>query len=213
MPPQTMPEPSLETSAASPRPAPHPLVAAAARGELPAWAVAGARRREHMARVAELLGAWATALALPAADSTRWRAAGYLHDALRDERPEVLRGALPAKARSDLPDAILHGPAAAERLRAAGVDDAELLEAIACHTLGGVGLGRLSRALYVADYVEPGRGYATAWHASIRERMPADLDAVLLEVVRERVRRGRESGKVVAPETLAMLGALERGSR
>jgi hypothetical protein len=36
---------------------------------------------------------------------------------------------------------------------------------------------------------------------------------VLLDVVRERVRRGRESGRAVAPETLAMLDELEREAR
>jgi len=166
-----------------------------------------------MDRVAELLGGWAEALGLSEGDRSRWRAAGYLHDALRDERPDVLRGALPAGTRTDLPDAILHGPAAAERLRREGVDDEELLRAIARHTLGGVELGTLGRALYVADYVEPGRGYTTAWHAAIRDRMPHDLAGALLDVARERVRRGRESGRAVAPETLAMLAELERESR
>jgi len=185
-----------------------PVVAAAARGELPDWAVAGPRRREHMARVADLLGAWAEALDLPAADRTRWRSVGYLHDALRDERPDALRALLPASL-AQLADPLLHGPAAAERLRAMGVEDDELLEAVAAHTVGAPGLGVLGRALFVADYLEPARLYGTDWHAGLRGRMPTELDGVLLEVVRERVRRGRESGRVVAPETLAMLAELD----
>jgi 2-amino-4-hydroxy-6-hydroxymethyldihydropteridine diphosphokinase len=214
MPPHAAARPNARTTTTiAPRPpldpTPHPIVLAAARGDLPEWAVAGPRRREHMARVAELLGRWADSLGLGAEDRARWRAAGYLHDALRDEGPETLRGTLPASAR-DLADAVLHGPAAAERLRRAGVDDEELLQAIASHTLGGVGLRMLGRALYVADYVEPGRGYADEWHARVRERMPAQLERVLREVVRERVRRGRESGRVVASQTLAMLDELEQ---
>lgn len=190
-------------------PAPAPLVVAAARGVLPDWAVAGPRRREHMARVADLLDTWAEVRGLPDRDRARWRAAGYLHDALRDERPEVLREVVPGWAR-DYGDAVLHGPAAAARLRADGIDDAELLEAIEAHTLGGLGLRPLARVLYVADYLEPGRGYLGESHAGLRARMPGDPDGVLLEVVRERVRRGRESGRVVAPETLAFLHELER---
>ena len=186
----------------------HPCVVAAARGELPDWAVAGPARREHMARVAALLGEWAAALDLAEDDRARWRAAGYLHDALRDERPEVLRPFVPPRLRN-LPSLILHGPAAAERLRQAGVDDDEFLLAIASHTIGGAGLGTLGRALYIADYLEPGRAYATEWHARLRDRMPADLGAVLREVVADRMRRGRESGRTLASETLALWDELE----
>src|SRR5687767_6850364 len=63
----------------------HPVVAAAARGELPGWAVAGAARREHIARVAGLLDSWAVGLGLQGVERARWRAAGWLHDALREE--------------------------------------------------------------------------------------------------------------------------------
>ena len=192
-----------------PQPAPlHPWVAAAARGELPDWAVAGPTRREHMARVAALLDAWAAALDLSEDGRARWRAAGYLHDALRDERPEVLRPLVPPRLR-DLPSSVLHGPAASERLREAGVHDEELREAIASHTIGGVRLGTLGRALYIADYLEPGRAYATEWHARLRDRMPGELHDVLREVVADRMRRGRESGRTLAPETLALWNELE----
>jgi 2-amino-4-hydroxy-6-hydroxymethyldihydropteridine diphosphokinase len=161
-----------------------------------------------MARVATLLDTWAGARRHPDDDRARWRAAGYLHDALRDERPEALRRALPPDIAS-VSEAVLHGPAAAARLRSEGVDDDELLEAIACHTLGRPGLRTLGRALYVADYVEPGRAYATEWHARVRERAPADLEGAFREVARERVRRGRDSGRALAQETLAMLRELD----
>jgi 2-amino-4-hydroxy-6-hydroxymethyldihydropteridine diphosphokinase len=212
MPPNAAPPPHPGPTGVAARPAPHATVAAAARGDLPEWAVAGPSRREHMGRVADLLGAWAQALGLSEGDRMRWRAAAYLHDALRDERPEALRTLVPPVLR-EREGAVLHGPAAAERLRRTGVVDEELLQAIACHTLGGTRLGTLGRALYVADYVEPGRGYASEWHARVRARMPGDLEGALLDVVRERVRRGRESGRAVAPETIAMLDELEREAR
>ena len=161
-----------------------------------------------MARVAGLLNTWATTLSLAQDDRLRWRAAGYLHDALRDERPDLLRSQVPT-AQRDLPDAVLHGPAAAERLRVEGVRDEDLLAAVACHTIGGEGLGVLGRALYVADYLEPGRPYGTESHSRLRERMPGDLSGVLREVVDERIRRGRESGRPIARETLALWNELE----
>jgi len=69
---------------------PHPPVSAAAAGRLPRWAAAGEERRAHMARVAALLEAWARDLGLGNRDILRWRAAGYLHDALRDASPRRL---------------------------------------------------------------------------------------------------------------------------
>jgi predicted HD superfamily hydrolase involved in NAD metabolism len=179
------------------------LVRDAARGRLPEWVVLSERRRGHVRRVAGLLGAWADRLALDADEAVRWRAAGWLHDVLREAPPEALRPLVPAPF-AELPPKLLHGPAAAERL--AGDADAELLDAIRFHTLGSPRFGRLGRALYLADFLEPGRSLRPDWTARLRERMPHDLDAVLAEVVRERVRHVRERGGDLHPETIAFHG-------
>ncbi len=185
----------------------HPIVAAAAEGRLPDWAVARAERRDHMERVATLLDAWAAGLGLSATERARWRSVGYLHDALRDEAPEALRGLVPEDLRA-LPGPVLHGPAAAARLRAAGVKDEDLLAAVALHTVGGAELGRLGRALYAADFLEPGRGFLEEWRESLRARMPADLDAVVLELVRARIGHLLERGMAVPWRTVAFWNAL-----
>lgn len=185
----------------------HPLVEGAAEGRLPDWAVAGAKRRAHMARVAELMGAWAEGRGLDPADRSRWKAAGWLHDALRDAPAEDLRQLVPERMRS-LPGKLLHGPAAAERLRAEGVSDAELLQAVACHTIGDADLGTLGRALYAADFLEPGRAFRRAWRAGLRARMPAELDAVLTQIVRARIDNLLEHDTPVRPETLGLWNAL-----
>jgi len=180
---------------------PHPLVSRAAEGHLPEWAVAGDRRRAHMARVAELMGAWADGLGLTAGERVRWVAAAHLHDALRDEDPTVLRQRVPPAERA-LPGPVLHGPAASERLRVAGVLDGELLLAIAWHTVGDARFGPLGRALYVADFLEPGRSYLPEWRAELRGRMPGALDQVTLEVARARVGRGLERGAALQARTV-----------
>lgn len=182
-----------------------PLVRDAARGLLPEWTEAKPKRREHMGRVAALMRQWALALALPPAEVDRWTAAGWLHDALRDADPETLRPQVPAEYRA-LPGKLLHGPAAAERLR--GQADDELVEAVRCHTVGSRRFGTLGRALYLADFLEPGRTFAPEWTEELRRRMPAEMDAVLLEVVRSRVRHVGESGATVHPETEAFRASL-----
>jgi HD superfamily phosphohydrolase YqeK len=179
------------------------VVRAAARGELPAWSRVSEKRRAHMGRVAALMGEWADGLGLSADERARWVAAGWLHDALREDAPDELRPRVPEAFRA-LPGKLLHGPAAAERL-AAELDD-EMREAICFHTLGSARWGRLGRALYLADFLEPGRRYEPEWTASLRARMPGDMDAVLREVVDARVRHVTESGSTLHPETRALHG-------
>lgn len=177
-----------------------PLVRAAARGELPDWARASEKRRAHIARVAGLMGDWADSLGLPDDERTRWLATGWLHDVLRECPPDELRPLVPEAFRA-LPGKLLHGPAAAERL--AGDADPEMLDAIRYHTLGSARFGTLGRALYLADFLEPGRRYEPEWTASLRARMPGDMDAVLREVVQARVAHVQESGSTLHPETQA----------
>lgn len=178
------------------------LIDRAARGELPAWAVVSPDRRAHAARVAMLMDTWAVALGLSAGDRLRWRAAAWLHDALRDAKPETLRPLI-ASDPHDLPDPMLHGPAAASRLEADGVDDPPLLAAIAWHTIGHPTLDRLGQMLYVADFLEPGRPYQPVWRAARRARMPAALQAVLVEVAAARLDHLLDSRRAIRPESLA----------
>ncbi len=160
-----------------------------------------------MARVAELLDAWAAEFGLPDGERARWRAAGWLHDALRDADPEVLRPRVPPD-RQGLPGAVLHGPAAAERLRIDGVDDGEFLRAVACHTIGSHRLRRLGRALYAADFLEPGRDFEPEWRAGLRDRMPHALDDVVREIVQARIRYLVQRGIELLPDTVAFWNAL-----
>lgn len=183
---------------------PSSVVRAAARGEMPPWAEASPRRREHVARVSALLAEWADAAGLDPAERGRWVAAGWLHDALRDADPERLRREVPERFRS-LPGPVLHGPAAAERL--AGAADPELLDAVRYHTLGHAGFGRLGKALYLADFLEPGRGFEPEWRAALAARMPAEMDEVLAEVLAARIRHLVERRKPVSPETAAFWNA------
>src|SRR5688500_434525 len=109
------------------------LLERAAAGELPEWASLKPNRRAHVERVAALMGEWACVL-VPA-EENRWRAAGWLHDVLRNANPDELRSTLPPEYAA-WPAAVVHAPAAAARLRTAGVTDEALLTAITYHPLG-----------------------------------------------------------------------------
>lgn len=179
----------------------HEIVTKAAAGKLPAWAVADEERRAHMARVADLLGAWSVELGLPEEERTRWRSLGFLHDALRDADPVELRPRVPP-ALQGWPDPLLHGPAAAERLRTEGLDDGEILLAVAFHTVGDPRLRRMGRALYAADFLEPGRTFLPDWREQLRRRMPEALDHVVREIARARIGNLLDRRAPVLPRTV-----------
>lgn len=181
------------------------VIRAAARGEMPAWAEVTPARREHIERVAALLEEWADRAGLDPADRERWVAAGRLHDALRDADPERLSREVPAELRG-LAAPLLHGPAVAERLK--GEADAEFLTAVGYHTLGHPSFGRLGKALYLADFLEPGRDFETEWRDTLRQRMPGELEAVTVEVLAARIAHLVRERKPMRPETAAFWSAL-----
>ncbi|MEX2531334.1 MAG: HD domain-containing protein [Gemmatimonadota bacterium] len=185
----------------------HPLLARAAEGNLPSWACVGEARRAHIERVASLLGQWARARQLPEGEVRRWRAAGWLHDVVKDRAPADLLSWAPAHLR-DLPGALLHGPAAASRLAEEGVRDESFLLAIGYHTVGHPELDRMGRALYAADYLEPGRSYEGPDSVALRVRMEEGDEGALREVISRRITRLLERRQPMRVETLEFWNAL-----
>ena len=169
---------------------------------LPDWACVGDKRRAHIARVTALLDDWARALKLPRTDRIDWHDAGRLHDALRDAPESVLRSLA-----GDLPGftlEMLHGPAAAERLIADGETRPQLLDAIRYHTVGSPAWGMLGRALYMADYLEPGRKFSRADRAYLAAQVPRDFDATFRQVVRARLEWSLREGMQLYPQTVQL---------
>ncbi len=188
----------------------HPIIRSAADGELPDWAEAGKSRRAHMARVAVLMKEWSRQMGLRKVDRIRWVAVGYLHDALRDARPNTLRPLL-SPAFRDAPGNLLHGPAAAVYLERCGVADYEVLHAIRYHTVGHPSLTTLGRALYAADFLEPGRRLRPNFRAKLRQRMPGDLNPVVQEILGARIEHLVDRESAMRPETVNFWNALVGG--
>lgn len=172
--------------------------------DLPPWAEVGERRRAHIARVTALLESWAQAMSLPPDEARAWRDAGRWHDALRDADPASLAGLVRDPA---LPPKVRHGPAAAERLRHDGETRASVLDAIAWHTVGNPEWDRTGRALYMADYLEPGRTFAVGEDAerhALAAAVPGDFDGTFREVVRHRLIWALREGHALHPHTVAL---------
>jgi 2-amino-4-hydroxy-6-hydroxymethyldihydropteridine diphosphokinase len=153
------------------------------------------------------MGGWAEAKALSAREASRWRAAGLLHDALRDADPDTLRPRVAPSLR-DMPARVLHGPAAAERLRVEGVRDGGFLRAVAYHSLGHPRLDELGMALYAADFLEPGRDLLNEWRGELRARMPGQDADVVREILAARIVHLVKSGGPVRRETVAFWNTL-----
>jgi 2-amino-4-hydroxy-6-hydroxymethyldihydropteridine diphosphokinase len=174
--------------------------------ELPTWARVTERRRQHIERVTELLRRWAEAMELDAETADEWRDAGRWHDALRDAPESELRDLAPELAEW-APD-LLHGPAAAARLERGGEGRPGLLAAIRWHTLGHPDWSRTGRALFMADFLEPGRRFSRADRAFLAGQVPADFEGVFRQVVRMRLEWTLREGHELHRETVALWNAV-----
>jgi nicotinate-nucleotide adenylyltransferase len=168
-------------------------------------------RAAHSRRVAELA---ASLCAREGIDPDRGRAAALAHDMCKE---------MPKKAQRELaalyPDAgvgsalmadkVVHGPAAAALLaRDYGLADEGILEAVAQHTVGKPGMGRLAAILYCSDKLEPGRERLDDGFRRRCLKLP--LEGMLLAVVEGVVVWLQDQGRAVAPETLILYSTLVR---
>lgn len=188
----------------------HPILRAASEGTLPKWARVDKKRYAHMDRVADLMGTWAEAMGKTAEQQRRYRATAFLHDALKNAPNKELRVIVPERF-SRMPGPVLHGPAVAVRLRVEGVRDKGVLKAVTYHTLGHPSLGRIGRALYAADFLEPGRNLKNKWRAGLRDRMPDELDEVVREILIVRIRHLLRKGRPVRRETFSFWNRMAGG--
>jgi 2-amino-4-hydroxy-6-hydroxymethyldihydropteridine diphosphokinase len=168
---------------------------------LPPWAKVSEKRRAHIGRVTALLEEWGAAMRIGAEEARAWRDAGLLHDALRDASAEELRALADLPG---LPAEMLHGPAAAARLETDGERRADLLAAVRWHTVGHAGWGRVGRALYMADFLEPGRKFSRADRAYLAAHVPHDFDGTFRQVVRARIEWAVREGNAIYPQTIAL---------
>jgi len=173
--------------------------------EIPSWARLSDKRRAHVERVTRLLLTWADALRLPDAERRAWYDAGRWHDALKDAPDDELR-ALVGQSAFELQ--MLHGPAAAALLERRGEGRRDVLDAIRYHTVGSLEWSRTGRALYMADFLEPGRKFSQHDRAFLAAQVPHDFDGVFRQVVRARLEWSLREGHALFPQTVELWNAV-----
>lgn len=87
--------------------------------------------------------------------------------------------------------------------------DQEILDAIACHTTGKIGMKTLDKILYVADYIEARREKAGNL-AAMRRLAFEDLDEALYQIMRETLNYLSKKGASLDSETAEAFAYYER---
>lgn len=152
--------------------------------------------RDCAAKLAELYGV----------DREKAELAGVLHDYARDLPGEVLlslaeeRGIPFSEIDRKVP-ILLHGPVGAALVREElGVENPEVLEAIALHTLGGAGMSMLAKIVYVADIIAADRDFPGV--NRLRQLAGEDLDRALVECLATTLRYCLERRRLIHPQTI-----------
>lgn len=168
---------------------------------LPSWAQANEKRLAHIERVTALLRNWAAIMRLPPDEAVAFQDAGRLHDALRDAPEEQLRE---ITGDTHSPVGLLHGPAAATLLARDGEKRQDVLDAIRYHTVGSQTWNQVGKALYMADYLEPGRKFSKQDRIFLSTLVPTAFDGVFRQVVRARLEWSIREGNFIFPETVSL---------
>lgn len=144
------------------------------------------RRFDHCIRVAEMAEELSNAFAV---DTEKCVLAALLHDYVKEWSIESLLEAgrvYEIDCYSMKHPALLHAPVAACLLKDQGlIEDPEVLEAIACHTIGAPGMGTVAQVVYIADYLEAGRPYRK--DKEIKESQARGLTAMALYVCAQKL--------------------------
>lgn len=168
------------------------------------------KKRLKPSRFRHSLGVEETAVFLAdrfGVDEEQARVAGLLHDCAREFRNEDMvkeaekRGIAIGEVERSMP-LLLHADIGAQRVREIyGVDDKDVSQAIARHTVGGPQMTKLDKIIWYADMIEPSRDFPgvdelrkLAKTASLDEMLLAGLSHSIIFVVKK--------GHLVHPATV-----------
>lgn len=164
------------------------------------------KRYQHSVRVAETCARMCRQYGL---DARKGYLAGIGHDMCKDFSDEELielagRDGLAISDFERKKPALLHGRAAAVMMHDHfKVLDPEILEAVANHTSGIIGMCDLTKCLFLADKIEPGRPQSTEEYRENLLSMP--LNEMLYSVLEENYQYLTKHKIEIAPGTREMI--------
>ena len=141
------------------------------------------RRQQHAHQVARLAVTLCTRFGVSMYDG---ECAGLAHDIARElDEGKIIRLAsldgLPLHRWELCRPVLLHGRASATLLEESCPVEEQILEAVRSHVVGKPGMSALSKIVFAADYLEPGRMFLDE---ALRHRMIAcDLDTMVVCVL------------------------------
>ena len=141
------------------------------------------------------------------ADDKKAYLAGLVHDCAK-EIPVEKAIALLREKYGMLPDCValkspnvLHGPLGAYMAQSLfQIYDPEILDAVRYHTTGKANMSLLSKIIYIADYIEPGRSYPDV--EKLRELTYEDIDRAILFGIDFTIGNLVNRGVVIHPDTV-----------
>lgn len=148
------------------------------------------------------------------ADVKKVRIAALFHDVAKELSLESMQNLCQQKKFSDLSGEdlkkgqILHGFAASVLVEnELGIEDVEILEAIAYHTIGKKNLSLVAKIVYIADAIEESRNYSGV--KEIREKTYQNLEEGILLELKQKEKYLTSIGATLHPNTKAWKVSLE----
>lgn len=140
--------------------------------------------------------------------------AGWLHDVVKEcSEGELLQlmaqDDIMAGSTKQRPFPIWHGPCGAIYAKHfLGVNNKEVLDAIACHTTGRVGMTTMDKILFLADATSAERSFPGV--AEIRALAKTDINAAVIDSMLENINYLNRRGKPLDNDTVLALEALQQ---
>lgn len=89
-----------------------------------------------------------------------------------------------------------------------GVDDGKILDAIRWHTTGKENMPTLTKLIFIADYIEPGRDFEDVY--LIRKEVEKNLDRGILFALNRQINYLESIGAIIDRETIKARDYLQR---
>ncbi|MBQ3281799.1 MAG: bis(5'-nucleosyl)-tetraphosphatase (symmetrical) YqeK [Eubacterium sp.] len=146
------------------------------------------------------------------ADPEKARACSLYHDMFRRATDEhidecIEKYGLDPKYRHD-PD-LAHSKIAAIYMKnEMGIDDEDMLNAVAYHTTGRAGMSILEKVIFLADAIEPARDYPSVGY--LRELAEEDLDEACLALLERSEDYLRLKGREMDPDSISFMNELRK---